>query len=52
MVVMPVLICATLSLLIFVVREMSLDRKSAASLMVIYAVYIWYNISVFGGDAD
>jgi len=52
MVVLPPLICAVLSMIIFTVRQMDLNRTSALLLISIYAGYIYYSVQVFGGDLD
>ena len=52
MVVLPPLICAVLSLLIFWYKKMELDRFSSMCLISIYFGYIAYSAMVFGGDAD
>lgn len=52
MVILPPLICSVLSFVIFVSKRMDLDRLSSLTLIAIYAVYIYYGFSAFGGDAD
>ena len=51
-VVLPPLVCTVLSLIIFLYRGMDLNRSSSLLLIAIYVAYIYYSVSVFGGDAD
>ena len=52
MVVLPPLICCALSLMIFMVKRMELDRFSAVLLCLVYFGYLFYSIAVFGEDLD
>ena len=52
MVVLPPLICAVLSMIIFMARQMDLNRGSALLLISIYIGYIYYSVQLFGGDLD
>ena len=52
MVVMPPLIVCILSLCVFLICGMELDRASSTALIAIYTGYVWYSIEIFSQDAD
>ena len=52
MVVLPPLIVCILSMCVFGMVGMQLDRLSSLALIGIYGCYVWYSISVFSNDVD
>ena len=51
-IILPPLITSIIVMMIFWYREMDLNRKTAVILVIIYLLYLAFNISVFWSDED
>ena len=52
MVVLPPLVCALLTMAVFLTHRMALNRTSSFLLIGIYTGYIVFSILAFGRDSD